>query len=248
MSSLKILEIIASTGLISGVTLTVFFFLFKNIIHEDILDLTEVSVKRTLALILLTVWTITVTSFTLWIYSNAVTNEGGEQPTIEDIEIIEQPIAKISKSENITQLALHSSVVQIMENEPMSLVKDPAFFEHENIDNDETCGLKIRSSIWLSFNKQQPYYRLFQKNKLKVILKNIDTKNNRVTFVMQLQEKGKKMKSHNFTLSNNEAYNFEYNGCEYNFHYRGKTASSTRIKYWFQTRYSAHFAIEPVEF
>ncbi|MFK7949252.1 MAG: hypothetical protein AB8G11_16795 [Saprospiraceae bacterium] len=247
MSSLKILEITGSIGLISGITLTIFFFLFNSIFHKDILDLSRVSVKRTLALMLMSVWIVTVTSFTLWIYNNSVTHEGGEQPTIKDVEIVEQPAAEISKSENIAQLALHSSVINIMGKEPMLLVKNPTFFNPENIDNDEICGLKVRSSIWLSFNNNQPYYRQFQDEKVKVILKRIDTEKNEATFVMQLREEGKVMKLHNFSLSKNDFYNFEYNGCEYNFYYRGKTASTTGIKYWFQTRYSAHFAIEPIE-
>ena len=246
MSSLKILEITGSIGLISGITLTIFFFLFSTIINKDILDLSKISVKRTLALMLVGVWAITITSFTLWIYNNTKT-DGGEQPTIMDIEIVEQPAANISKSENVAQLALQSSVTNIIGSQPMRLVKNPSFFNYKNIDNDEVCGLKVRSSIWLSFNKTQPYYRQFQDKKVKVILKKMDTEKNEATFIMHLREEGEVMKLHQFTLAKNDFYNFKYNGCDYNFYYRGKTSESTGIKYWFQTRFSGHFAIEPVQ-
>lgn len=243
MSSLKILEIAGSIGLVSGVTLTIFFFLFNSIIQNNIIGLSKTSLRKTLALMLFVVWSVTITSVTLWVY-HSFSTDGGEQPVIKEIEMAEEPAAELSKTDVVAQMAIHSSII----NTPaVKLVKNETFFKVENIDRDDICGLKVRSSIWLSFNKSQPYYVAFQDKKIKVILKDIDKEKDKATFVMHLREQGKVMKLHHFTLGKNDFYNFKYNGCDYRFYYQGKTTTTTGIKYWFQNRYSGHFLIEPTD-
>lgn len=244
MSSLKVFEVAGSIAGLAGISLTVFYFLFTTIIQKSLPSLTRNSRRNIIVLMLFMVWSVTIVGMTSWIYSSTQ-NDGGKQPTIdEQTEIATDSVATISQSP-ITKVVLNAAMADLTEVPMLTLSRNAAFFEPATIDDEGVCGLKVRSSIWLSFNELQPYYLTFQEEKVKVVLKNIDTENNKATFMMQIQEDGEPMKLHNFTLAQNETYNFEYNSCNYRFAYRGKTSWTTGIQYWFKTRYEAHFIIEP---
>lgn len=244
MSSLKVFEVAGSIAGLAGISLTVFYFLFTTIIQKSLPSLTKNSQRNIIILMLFMVWSVTIIGMTSWIYSSTE-NDGGKQPTIEkNTEIAADTNANISQTQ-ITKVALNTAMADFTEVPMLTLSKNSTFFEPTILDDEGVCGLKVRSSIWLSFNELQPYYLDFQEGKVKVILKGIDIEKNEATFVMQIQENGKAIKLHDFTLAQNEAYNFEYNDCNYRFAYRGNTSWTTSIQYWFKTRYEAHFIIEP---
>ncbi len=245
MNSLKIFEIASSIAGLAGISLVVFFFLFKVIIQSILPDLTKRSRQNIVVLMLFMVWSITIIAMTTWIYSST-TFDGGEQPSINTPKIVEG-LEEISSAEPATKVALLGSLsgINAIENLPsLSLKKDKSIFEKTNIDINESCGLKIRHSLWLSFNKTQPYFLNFQEGNLKVVLNNIDTEKGKAEFVLQIKEDNKTILN-NFTLGKNETYDFRYNNCEYEFAYRGQTSWTTGIQYWFQTRYAGHFSIQP---
>lgn len=247
MSSLKLFEIAGSIAALTGVSLTVFYFLFKTIIYKALPNLEKISRKNIVLLMFFMVWSITIVAMTTWIYQS-VNHDGGIQPTIEEVEVVvEAPSQKISKQESSVKVAMYSSITSVANATTLQLFKNENQFNYTNIDDDEACGLKVRSSLWMSFNDIQPYFITFQENKVKVILKKINTETSEATFVMHLREKDKSMKLHHFTLAKNDSYKFQYNGCEYRFYYRGKTSWTTGIQYWFKTRYSGHFSIAPLK-
>jgi len=208
-------------------------------------DLTKRSRQNIVVLMLFMVWSITIIAMTTWIYTST-TFDGGEQPNMNSPAIVEE-IEEISSSEPTTKVALLGSIsgVTAIENLPLlSLKKDEAVFSKTNKDLNESCGLNIRHSLWLSFNKAKPYFLNFQEGNIKVVLKDIDIENQKAEFVLHLKE-DKNTKLYNFTLSKNETYAFNYNACSYEFAYRGQTSWTTGIQYWFQTRYAAHFSIQP---
>jgi hypothetical protein len=245
MNSFKIFEVASSIAGLAGISLVVFFFLFKTIIQSILPDLTKRSRQNIVVLMLFMVWSITIIAMTTWIYSNT-TYDGGEQPNIEKPAIVED-LDKISSAEPVTKIALLSTLVgaDLMDDlTSLSIKKDEHKFEQENIDLNESCGLKVRNSIWLSFNEDKPYYLNFQEGNIKVVLNKINLETQKAAFVLHLKE-DKNTRLYNFNLEQNETYTFEYNNCQYEFAYRGKTSWTTGIQYWFKTRYAAHFSIEP---
>jgi hypothetical protein len=244
MSSLKVFEVAGSIAGLAGISLTVFYFLFTTIIKKSLPSLTKNSQRNIIVLMLFMVWSVTIIGMTSWVYGSTQ-NDGGIQPAIEDnAKIAADTTANISQTP-VTKVALNAAAANLIEIPMLTLSKNSTFFEPIIIDDKGVCGLKVRSSIWLSFNAAQPYYLAFQEEKVKVILEDINIKDNKATFVMQIRATNESMKLHNFTLGQNEAYNFEYNGCDYRFAYRGNTSWTTGMQYWFRTRYEAHFNIEP---
>jgi hypothetical protein len=244
MSSLKIFEVAGLIAGLAGISLTIFYFLFVTIIKKSLPSLTKNSQRNIIGLMLFTVWSVTIIGMTSWIYSSTQ-NDGGKQLTIEDnLAIAADTTANIVQTP-VTKVALNAAAANFIEIPMLTLSKNSTFFEPIIIDDKGVCGLKVRSSIWLSFNTVQPYYVVFQEEKVKVILKDIDAENNTATFIMQIKAVNEAMKLHDFTLEQSEAYNFEYNGCNYSFAYRGNRSWTTGMQYWFRTRYEAHFNIEP---
>lgn len=247
MSSLKVFEIAGSIAGLAGISLTVFFFLFKTIIQKALPSLTRNSRRNIIILMLFMVWSVTIVGMTTWIYSST-SDDGGKQPTIEEAEIAKETSAELSKQESVVKASMmHTMVANIGNASTLQLSKNGKQFEYINHDDEETCGLKVRSSLWVSFNDIQPYFTTFQEERVKVILKEMDAEKNEATFVMKIREEGESVKLYHFTLNKNDFYNFKYSGCDYRFYYRGKTSWTTGVKYWFQTRYVAHFSIAPLE-
>ncbi len=249
MSSLKVFEIAGSIAGLAGISLVVFYFLFMTIIQKALPSLTKNSQRNIIILMLFMVWSVTITAMTSWIYGNTK-QDGGVQPKIEEENIVKKPSSEISAYEGGLKVSMYSSSMvnrEVAAAPALKLTKNENHFEFLNTDTDGVCGLKVRSSLWLSFNEGQPYYIDFQDKKVKVSLKSIDIEENKAAFLMELQEEGKPLKIHDFTLVQNEFYAFKYNDCTYRFAYRGKTSWITGIEYWFKTRYAAHFSIEPLE-
>ncbi|MFT5832944.1 MAG: hypothetical protein ACI97N_000570 [Cognaticolwellia sp.] len=245
MSSLKIFEVAGSIAGLSGISLTVFYFLFNPIIQKSLPNLTKTSRRNIILLIFFMIWSITTIAMTTWIYSNTQ-NDGGQQPSIKKIEITEKPATINISQTPTTKIAMYPIIADLTEVPMLTLRRNSTFFNPMVTDDEDICGLKVRRSIWLSFNDVQPYYIAFQEEKVKVILKSMNIDNNKATFAMHIHEEGKFINLHDFTLNQNESYNFDYNECNYRFAYRGKTSWTTGIQYWFKTRYEAHFNIEPV--
>ena len=245
MSSLKIFEVAGSIAGLSGISLTIFYFLFKPIIQKSFSNLAKASRRNIILLIFFMIWSTMTIAMTTWIYSNTQ-NDGGQQPSIEKVEITEKTDVTNLSQAPTTKVAMQTMLADLTEVPMLTLRRNSTFFNSTVTDDEGICGLKVRSSIWLSFNDVQPYYIAFQEEKVKVILKSMNINNNEATFAMHIREEGKFINLHDFTLSQNESYNFDYNGCNYRFAYRGKTSWTTGIQYWFKTRYEAHFNIEPI--
>lgn len=242
MNKFEVLEIASFVGIVSGIILSIFFVVSSKMIENKTKASQQIFGKKSLMLLLLLVWSITITTFTFWIY-NTTNNDGGEQPIIKEIN--GQSTVEVAQPKSITTLVLNASTTNTAANQFVKLLNDDSFFLRENIDENEVCGLHVQSFVWLSFNEVQPYYQYFQDKKVKVILKNIDVEQNNATFIIHLREDEQAMKLHHFTLEKNDFYDFTFNNCDYRFYYKGKTTSTTGLKYWFQKRYSGHFLIKP---
>lgn len=245
MNSLKIFEIASSIAGLAGISLVVFFFLFKVIIQSILPDLTKRSRQNIVVLMLFMVWSITIIAMTTWIYTSTI-QDGGEQLNNQPPAMVED-LNKVSSTEKVTKVALLGSLAgaDLMDDlSSLNIKKDENVFEKTNEDLLESCGLKISNSLWLSFNKAQPYFLNFQEGNVKVVLNDIDINKQKATFVLHLKE-DENTELYSFTLAKNETYSFNYNNCMYEFAYRGQTSWTTGIQYWFKTRYAGHFSIQP---
>jgi hypothetical protein len=240
MNSLKIFEVAGSIAGVSGISLVVFYFLFQSIIKSILPDLTKKAKINIVVLMLFMVWSVTIVGMTSWIYTNTA-NDGGQQPLDMIDTLADTKIKELSQSP-VSQFSMSTSLTKAVS---VKVVNDKTLLKKPIQDNLESCGLKVKSSIWLSFNKDQPYFLFFQNENVKVVLKDLDEKVDEATFTLYLKEEGKALTLRSFTLKKNTVFPFSYNGCDYEFAYRGHTSWTTSVEYWFKTRYAAYFAITP---
>ena len=247
MSSLKVFEIAGSIAGIAGISLVVFYFLFKTIIKTTLPDLTRSAKKNIIVLMLFMVWSVTIIGMTTWIYVNT-SNDGGQQPdieTVDDTVATDEQEARLSLS-YAGKIVLHNAIkkeraITIPTNVGFDF--DESFPDKNEVNNQ--CNLNVKSSLWMSFNLSKPYYKMVADDKIKISLRNLDKKKNKATFKLLVKDK-ETTKKYVFTLDKHESKTFSFDGCNYEFSYKGMTKREMGLQYWFKTRYIAHYEIVSV--
>lgn len=243
MNTVNLFEVAGSIAGIAGISLVVFYFLFTSIIERVLPSLTRNAKKNIIVLMMFMVWSVTIIGMTTWIYLNT-NSDGGQQPDLEEVEVaVEQEARNVIESPKVVLSSLSTyakgSQGRLLvryndETEPIAL----------GTENPITCGLRMKSNLWMSFNKNKPYYRLYYGGDVKVVLSDLDKMAHKAAFKLVLND-GDKSEVNEFKLEKGKAFEFEFKGCVYEFVYAGHTTEQTGLGYWFKTRYIAHYQIQP---
>ncbi len=243
MNTVNLFEVAGSVAGIAGISLVVFYFLFTSIIERVLPSLTRNAKKNIIVLMMFMVWSVTIIGMTTWIYMNT-NNDGGQQPDLDDVEVaVEQEARNIIEA---PKAVLSSASTYVKGSTGRLLVRYNDEMEETVTEakNPITCGLRMKSNLWMSFNKSKPYYRLYYDGDVKVVLQDLDKMAHKASFRLVLND-GDKSNVNQFELEKGDAFEFEFKGCLYEFVYSGHTTEQMGLGYWFKTRYIAHYQIQP---
>lgn len=244
MSSLNVFEVAGSVAGIAGISLVVFYFLFKTIIKNILPDLTRNAKKNIVILMLFMVWSVTIIGITTWIYASTI-NDGGQQPEIKNDTVATEKEAQLSLS-YVGTIVLSNALtadnaIKIPEGVGFDYAEAPP---DRNIINGQ-CDLYEKAALWMSFNKNKPYYKTISDGKIKISLNDLDSQLDKATFKITINEEFT-TKEYTFVLGKHQTRVFSFQGCNYEFSYKGMTRRDMGLQYWFKTRYIAHYEILPM--